>query len=205
MTPPQTARTCFFAAALSCISAVALAQTQAAPNDPPPPAPNQSPKDTVPPATDSSAPTRSGKQEPSSKIEGTSKDTTVFVNGVLTVPGAATDTETTPSTVSARNAESDKLPIAAFRLKHLTDAQRREIAQELAKQRELAIGAAGAAADYVVGSEVPAPVALQALTPVPEALVAKLPALGGTGYMRAGGKLLLVDLDNSLVVGVLED
>ena len=109
------------------------------------------------------------------------------------------------NSTSARNAASDKLPIAAFRLKHLTDAQRREIAQELAKQRDLAIGAAGAAADYAVGSEVPAPVALQALTPVPEALVAKLPALGGTGYMRAGGKLLLVDLDNSQVVGVLED
>jgi hypothetical protein len=150
-------------------------------------------------------PTSGGKQEPSSKIKGTSKDTPVLENGVLSAAGAATDTETTPSTVSARNAESDKLPIAAFRLKHLTDAQRREIAQELAKQRDLAIGAAGAPADYVVGSEVPAPVALQALAPVPEALVAKLPALSGTGYMRAGGKLLLVDLDNSLVVGVLED
>jgi hypothetical protein len=190
---------------LSGISAVALAQTQAGPNDPPPPAPNQSAKDPVPPATDSSEPTRTGKQEPSSKITGMSQDTAVFVNGNLTVPGAATDTETAPSTVSARNAQSDKLPIAAFRLKGLTDQQRREIAQELGNQRALAIGPAGAAVDYVVGSEVPAPVALQELAPVPEALSAKFPGLRGAGFMPAGGgRLVLVDLDNSLVIGVLD-
>jgi hypothetical protein len=128
----------------------------------------------------------------------------IFVNGMLTVPGAPADSETAPSTVSDRNAASDKLPIAAFRLKHLTDAQRREIAQTLTKQREQAIGPAGARADYVVGSQVFAPVALQELAPLPEALVAKLPELSGTGFMQAGNKLLLVDLDNSLVVGILD-
>jgi predicted HAD superfamily phosphohydrolase YqeG len=39
---------------------------------------------------------------------------------------------------------------------------------------------------------------------LPEALVAKLPELSGTGFMHAGGKLVLVDLDNNLVVGVLD-
>jgi hypothetical protein len=199
-----TAGKWFFAAAMSGISAVALAQTQAAPNDPPPPAPNQSAKDPVPPATDTSEPTRSGKQEPSSKIKGTSNDTAIFVNGVLTVPGARADTETAPSNVSARNAASDKLSIAAFRLKHLTDEQLREIAKLVGKERHAAIGGAGAAGSYSVGSEVPAPVALQELAPVPDAVTAKFPELAGTGYMRAGGKLLLVDLDDSLVVGVLE-
>jgi hypothetical protein len=129
----------------------------------------------------------------------------VFVNGVLAVPGAAADTETAPSKFSARNAASDKLPIAAFRLKHLTDEHRRWIAQQLGTQRDVAIGAAGAADHYAVGSQVYAPVALQELAPLPESVLARFPEMKGTGYMRAGGKLVLVDLDNSLVVGILGD
>jgi hypothetical protein len=160
--------------------------------------------DPVPPATGKNLPDQAGTQEPSAKVKGTAPDPGVFVNGLLAVPGAPVDSEMAPSTVSARNAASDKLPIAAFRLKHLNDAQRREIAQELGKQREQAIGPAGASGEYVVGSSVPAPVALQELAPLPEALVAKLPELSGTGFMHAGGKLVLVDLDNSLVVGVLD-
>jgi hypothetical protein len=46
---------------------------------------------------------------------------------MLAVPGAATDGETVPSKYSARNAESDKLPTAAFRLRGLADGQKREI------------------------------------------------------------------------------
>lgn len=129
----------------------------------------------------------------------------VLVNGALAVPGAPADTETAPSKYSARNAASDKLPIAAFRLRHLSDDQRREIANMVGKGRAAAIGPAGAAGSYIVGSEVPAPVALQELAPVPDAVIARFPELAGTGYMRTDGKLLLVDLDNSLVVGVLED
>src|SRR5437016_5609769 len=55
-------------------SAVSVAQTDSAQpnrNDPPPAPSHQTSKDTVPPATDSSLPTRGGKQEPSSKIETT--------------------------------------------------------------------------------------------------------------------------------------
>jgi hypothetical protein len=161
-------------------------------------------EDSLPPATGKAPSDQAGAQEPSSKVKGMSDDTAIFVDGRLTVPGAPADSETVPSTVSARNAASDKLPIAAFRLKHLTDAQRREIAQEIGQQRVQAIGPAGTSAQYVVGSQVPAPVALQELAPLPEALIAKLPELRGTGFMHAGSKLLLVDLDNSLVVGVLD-
>jgi hypothetical protein len=159
--------------------------------------------DTVPPATGKDLPEKAGTSEPSSKIKGLNPDADVFVNGSLAVPGAAADTETTPSKFSARNAESDRLPIAAFRLKHLTDDQRREIVQMIGKQRDLAIAPAGAADIAVVGAQVPAAVALQELAPLPDELVAKIPELGGTGFMRAGGKLVLVDLDNSLVIGVL--
>src|SRR5262245_5272150 len=59
----------------------------------------------------------------------------VFVNGALTVPGAPPDTDTVPAKFSARNDASDRLPIAAFRLKHLTDDQHREIHQQLSGER----------------------------------------------------------------------
>jgi hypothetical protein len=159
--------------------------------------------DPVPPATGKNLPDQAGTQEPSAKVPGTNPNADVFVNGSLSVPGAAADTETSPSKFSARNAESDKLPIAAFRLKHLTDDQRRGIAQQIGKQRDLAIAPAGAASVYVVGAQVPATVALQELAPLPDELVAKLPELGGAGFMRTGGKLVLVDLVNRLVIGVL--
>lgn len=131
-------------------------------------------------------------------------DANVLVNGALAVPGAPADVDTVPSKFSARNAASDKLPITAFRLKGLSDDQRREIAQTLRGQPDLALGPADVADTYVVGSEIPSRVALQALAPVPEALAAKFPGLRGAGFMRAGAKLVLVDLDESLVIGVLD-
>jgi hypothetical protein len=131
-------------------------------------------------------------------------DDHVFVDGVLAVPGAPTDTDTVPSKVSARNAASDKLPTVAFVLKGLTDDRRREIVQALGGRPDLALSSADVADTFMVGSEVPSGVALQALAPVPEALAAKVPELRGTGFMRAGGSVVLVDLDNSLVIGVLD-
>jgi hypothetical protein len=131
-------------------------------------------------------------------------DDHVFVDGVLAVPGAPADTDTVPSKVSARNAASDKLPTVAFVLKGLTDDQRREIVQALGGRPDLALSSADVADTFVVGSEIPSRVALQALAPVPDALAAKVPELRGTGFMRAGGSLVLVDLDNSLVIGVLD-
>ena len=49
----------------------------------------------------------------------------------------------------------------------------------------------------------PADVALRDLTPVPEALATKFPELQGAAFMRSAGKLLIVDHDNRLVIGVL--
>jgi hypothetical protein len=159
----------------------------------------------VPPATGKNVPEQAGAQEPSSKVQGTAKDADVFVNGVLTVPGAVKDSETTPAKHSERVAADDKLPIAAFRLRRLTDEQRREIAQQLAPQRRITPAGDDAMGEQlaIVGALVPS-TALDALTPVPEAVAAKFPELRGAGSMRAGGKLLLVDLDNMLVIGVLE-
>jgi hypothetical protein len=166
--------------------------------------------DPVPPATGKTVPEQAGTQEPSSKVQGTSKDGDVLVNGVLTAPGAQTDVDTAPAKYSARTAADDQVSIAGYRLRRLTDEQRREIAQQLGKaqpgkQRYTPASGDAASADHaVVGALVPAAVALTALTPVPEAMAAKFPELRGAGFMRAGGKLILVDLDNTLVIGVLE-
>jgi hypothetical protein len=129
----------------------------------------------------------------------------VFVNGALAVPGALPDAETVPSKYSAGNAASDKLPIAAFRLKHLTGEQRRQIYEQLAGERgRLALSPGGADDHYaIVGAEIPAEIALRDLTPVPETVTATFPELRGTAVLRSDARLLLVDSTNRIVVGVL--
>jgi hypothetical protein len=52
--------------------------------------------------------------------------------------------------------------------------------------------------------EVPAGVALTALSPVPQALADKFTELRGTTFMRSAGKIVIVDPKNNLVVGLLE-
>ena len=77
--------------------------------------------------------------------------------------------------------------------------------QGIGSQRDGTSAAQGNNDAYaVVGAEIPSVVALQGLTAMPDALTAKFPGLRGTAFMRAGGKVLVVDLDNNLVVGVLE-
>lgn len=161
--------------------------------------------DPVPPATGKNVSEQAGTQEPSSKTPGTSKNTDIFVNGVLAVPGISADNETAPAKHSPRIAADDRLPIAAYRLRRLNDAQRREIAQQLAAPRRIA-PASGRDGDgqVVVGALVPA-TDLDSLASVPEGVSTKFPELRGAGYTRTGGKLVLVDLDNMLVIGVLDN
>ena len=77
-----------------------------------------------------SLPTRGGKQEPSSKIEGTTTGA-VLVNGMLSVPGAQQDSQTAPAKFSERSNVADQLPIAAYALRHLSEDQRRGIYKTL--------------------------------------------------------------------------
>jgi len=161
-------------------------------------------QDTVPPATGKSVPEQAGTQEPSSKAASV-KDADVLTNGALTAPGSPADVDTVPAKFSARSTADDQLPIAAYRLRHLTGDQRNEIVQGLGSQRDAAPRSGEANAAYaIVGAAIPSTVALTGLTAMPEALTAKFPGLRGTAFMRAAGKVLVVDLDNSLVVGVLE-
>jgi len=195
------------ATALAFVGAmgVAVAQTdtpQPSRNDPPPAAPNLTSKDTVPPATDSSLPTRGGKQEPSSKIEGTTTGA-VLVNGILSVPGAQQDSQTAPAKFSERSNVADQLPIAAYALRHLSEDQRRGIYKTL--ETRLALSSeTSAASSSVVGSEIPTEVALHGLMPLSEELVSKLPELRNMAFARAGNKMLLVNPSLRLVLAVLE-
>ena len=173
---------------------IASAQTDTAQpsrNDPPPAAPNQSSKDPVPPATDPSLPTRGGKQEPSSKIEGTAADAPIFNNGVLTVPGALQDSQTAPAKFSKRTDAADKLSIAAYTLSHLSGQQRDRLQSALHKQMALSGEELGGLAE--VGAEVPSSVTLKDLEPLPEQLVSELPELKSLVFARFGDKIVLVD------------
>jgi hypothetical protein len=159
-------------------------------------------ENSVPPNTGDSKSEQGGKTEPSSKIPHTNPEPHAFVNGVLSAPGAMTDVDTAPAKFSARTDADDKMPIAGYRLKHLTGEQQSEIVQALGSQRE-ARGADSNGAYATVGAEIPSRVAEANLTPMPASLTEKFPGLRGTGFMRAAGKVLVVDLDNSRVVGVL--
>jgi hypothetical protein len=161
--------------------------------------------DPVPPATGTSKPEQAGTQEPSTKGAGPSSKADVFVNGSLAVPGAPTDTQTAPAKFSERNAASDQLPTVAFRLKHLSGHERREVYQQLAEHRGgLALSPGGAEAYAKIGAELPADIVLGGgLTAVPDVVVARFPALQGTAFMKGGTAVLLVDLRNRQVIGVL--
>jgi len=172
---------------------LACAQTdspQPTRNDPPPPAPNQSSKDPVPPATDASLPTRGGKQEPSSKIEGTEANAPILNNGVLTVPGVLQDSQTAPAKFSKRTDDADKLPIAAYTLLHLSGQQRDRLYGALHKAMALSGEQVGDLSE--VGAGVPART-LKGLEPLPEQLLSELPELKSLVFGRAGDKIILVD------------
>jgi hypothetical protein len=156
--------------------------------------------DSVPPATGKNLSDQAGTQEPSTKGKGQDSNTNVLVNGTLAVPPAAADGETAPSKYSARNAEIDKLPTAAFRLRGLADAQKREIHERLraGPGRRLALSPAHA----MVGAELHSDIALRDLRPMPDSLAAVFPELRGSSYLIEGRDVVLVDINN-VVIGVL--
>jgi hypothetical protein len=157
-----------------------------------------------PPATEPKAAEQTGTTEPSSKIAGTSTHpNAVFQKGVLTVPGAVTDVDTAPAKHWGRTDRDDQIPIAGYRLKKLADGDLQKIAQELASQRDAPTASPGGGSYAVIGAEVPAPTAMQSLMPMPDKLTERFAELRGTGFMRSGGKLLIVDRNTNRVVGVL--
>jgi hypothetical protein len=161
-------------------------------------------QETVPPATAPKLSEQAGTTEPSSKVPGTSTDpNAVFVKGVLVVPGAMTDVDTAPAKHWQRTNADDQLPIAGYRLKNLPPPARSKIAEHLKSQRDAPEASSSGGEYAVLGAEIPAIVGEQALVPVPDNLTAEYPELRGTAYIRAAGKILIVDRDNNVVVGVL--
>ncbi|HEX6001298.1 MAG TPA: hypothetical protein VFZ16_18165 [Hyphomicrobiaceae bacterium] len=161
------------------------------------------PLDSVPPAMWRVLPVQAGTTAPSAKPDGaTAAAAAVLVNGRLTVPGAAMDGETVPSTVSARNASLDKLPIVAFRLRSLTEAQRGEIWQQL----HSGSGALALTPAYAqIGAVLPPERALSPdLRPMPDSLISKFPELHGTSYLVEGSVVLIVSSNNNKVIGVMQ-
>ena len=165
----------------------------------------QTAKDPVPPATDKSEATRAGTQEPSSKVEGTSKNEKgAFDKGTLTAPGALTDVDTAPAKYSARTAADDALPIAGYALRHLTDDQRRAILSSVRNERS-AGPAANADVDFAkVGALVPTAVALSALKPLPDSATASLPEMKAVMFTTVGQTVVLINPRTRVVIGVLE-
>jgi hypothetical protein len=164
-------------------------------------------ENTLPPggsAGGQSHPDQNAKQESSSKVEGTNPVPEVFVNGALTAPGAPADVDTVPSKFSARTAADDKLPIAAYRLKHLTEAQRKDIRDAIGGATSPGLASRALDGFAQVGAEVPTSVALEQLRPIPAAVVGKVPGMNGTAYVVSEGKVLLVNATTLVVVGVLE-
>jgi hypothetical protein len=159
-------------------------------------------QNSVPPLTGENKSEQGGKTEPSAKIPDTNPNPNVLVNGVLAVPGAVANVDTAPAKFSERTNADDQLPIAGYRLKHLTSDQRSEIVQGLGSQRD-SPSAEDNGAFARLGAEIPSSTAMTALKPMPDALTTKFVALRGTAFMRTAGKVLIVDLDNSVVVGVL--
>jgi len=168
------------------------------------PAPNQTAKDPVPPATDKSEASRAGTQEPSAKVEGTSKDEKAsFDKGTLSATGAPRDVDTAPAKFSARTAADDALPIAAYTLRHLTDQQRRAIVASVRSEKG-AKSEPNSNEDFAtIGALVPTAVALSGLSPLPESITANIPEMKTVMFAQAGDRLVLINPRTRVVIEVL--
>jgi hypothetical protein len=110
-------------------------------------------------------------------------------SGSQPVPGAMPDSDDIPSTMSTKNAHDDALPVAAFRLKHLTDAQRQAIYQSV-----LATAKSDAAPLAAPGVDVGMVLSRNArLDPLPPEATAVTPEMTGLQYHLTGNRLVLAD------------
>jgi hypothetical protein len=96
-----------------------------------------------------------------------------------------------PSTMSEKNARNDKLPLAAFRLKNLTDAQLQAIYRSVVVNPSSDKPAGATAARRVEVGMVLPPDAL--LDPLPVDAVNSVPQVKDLQYHLVGNKLVLAD------------
>jgi hypothetical protein len=154
------------------------------------PAPTTDHNNAVQPST--SKPDQNATQEPSSKTAApTAPGPEIFANGTLTVPGAPTDTDTTPAKFSQRNDALDHLPTMA-RGPALSDAQRKLIVDTVKA------GTAGPprfasppATILPLGAEMQA---------WPQDVLGQIPDLRDTKYVSLADKVLVVIPNSRIVV-----
>jgi hypothetical protein len=152
-------------------------------------------------ANNATSPAGGSKQEQSLKSS-EHDPSAVYRNGVLAVPGADANVQTAPAKFSKRSDAADKLPMAAYALRHLTSEQRASIYRTLYKT--LALTGEAPLTSAVVGTEIPTHVSLAGLEPVPERITSVMPELEGLSFVRAGDKILLTSPTMHRVLAVLE-
>ena len=135
-----------------------------------------------------STPGRAGAEEPGSHAP--SQDTAALVKGAWNVAGAPADSQTVPAKFSKRNDAIDKLPIFGMSL-GLNDAQKRAIVESV---RTANAPIANTAAK--VAEELPWDVTVNDLS-----ASANDPAMAKLKYVRAQGRVLLIEPSNRIVIG----
>jgi hypothetical protein len=107
------------------------------------------------------------------------------------VPGAMPDSDDVPSTISEKNARDDKLPVAAFRLKNLTDEQRQAIYQSvMANVQKNQPPATSIGTPVDVGTALPRNLPLN---PLPAEVTNRIPEVKDLQFGFSGDKLVLAD------------
>lgn len=128
---------------------------------------------------------------PNATQAGTPTDGSPPQASVQPVPGAMPGSDDVPSTLSEPNARDDELPVAAFRLKTLTDQQRQAIYQSVVgSARAGQPPSAAGAPNITVGMVLPQDALLEAL---PTGVANMIPATGDLRYQMVGDKLVLAD------------
>jgi hypothetical protein len=135
---------------------------------------------------------RSGKEEPSSHLPSDQNtENAVFIKGTLALPGAAPESETTPSKWSAKNAALDKVPTMAMPLP-LSDEQKRRI-YDVVNAANKPVASVDAHTTQFL------PSAVETFELPSE--VADIPGVRALEYVRLDDRLLLVQPANKVVVG----
>lgn len=185
-------------AAIALVSAaapIAHAESQAAPGVPPAAAANENDK-----ASQSLRdPPSAGLTEPSATnaagAHKTPSQSAVFVDGMLNVPGAPSDSQTRPAKFSPHNDAIDKRSIMSMQFPQLDAGQRRAILAAINKAN-----APVATTQAKASEELPWHVAIH---PLPQA-VAGTADFKDLKYVRVADGALLVDAANRIVVGEIK-
>jgi hypothetical protein len=142
--------------------------------------------------SDAQVPGRAGVEEPTAnQAPKPGAESGVFVDGRLNVPGAPTETSTTPSKVSRHNDQLDHTPIMA-RGPQLTDAQRKLIIERV-------LAADGPPAQVEAFSTVELPTGVE-MHPWPSDIADQVPSIRDTKYVKLADKVLVVRPDTRVVV-----